>query len=402
MHSEVKIENAKTAFSLAAFCIVIVGASVDIFVPSLPHIAIDLHAPSHLVSLLVTVYLLSYGVFQLAAGPFADSFGRRRIMIIALFGYMIASGLIPLTHSIYVLMLLRVFQGIFAAGIGVVVRAIVADCFSGKMLEKHLSYLALFWAIGPIFSPYLGGYLQHHFGWHAAFYFLAAYTFITSLLVICLLPETAAVRHSFQVKVIIKNYRHVFLHPAFIGGTVICGLTYGLITMYNVIGPFLVQSALKYSPIVYGHIALFLGIAWLAGNVICRTIIVKPAASTYILFSLIAGIFIALLLLGLAVFGPFNLWTTVTPPLLLFVCGGIIYVYCFSRCLAQFPDIAGTASAAMGCIFSMIAGVVSGIAGSLRAETLLPLALSYLAALSIALICYLCVRESLSQRLTYR
>ena len=172
--------------------------------------------------------------------------------------------------------------------------------------------------------------------------------------------------------------------------------------MYNVIGPFLVQSTLKYSPIVYGHIALFLGIAWLAGNVICRTIIVKPAASTYILFSFIAGLFIALILLGFAVFGPLNLWSTVTPPLLLFVCGGIIYVYCFSRCLAQFPDIAGTASAAMGCIFSMIAGVVAGIAGSLRAETLLPLALSYLAALSIALICYLCVRESLSQRLTYR
>ena len=150
--------------------------------------------------------------------------GRRPVLVSSLLGYVIVVFLIPWSDNIYVLLFLRLLQGIFAAGIGVIARALLTDAFTGKTLKKYASYITFAWAIGSIFSPYLGGYLQHYFGWQAVFYFLSIYSTTVFLLVAIFLRETIPNRHRFQLPVITKNYKHVLTHKIFVAGALSCGL----------------------------------------------------------------------------------------------------------------------------------------------------------------------------------
>ncbi len=388
MLGEIRIANSRVVFFIAALSIVVVGASVDIFVPSLPFIHEAFRSSMQETQLLVAVYLIAYGVFQLVAGSVADSFGRRRTMLISLFGYVLASFLIPFSSHIDILLLLRFAQGICAAGIGVVSRVLLSDSFSGTTLGKKASYLNFAWAIGPIFSPYLGGYLQHLFGWQASFYFLGGYSLLVAVLAAVYLPETASLRHKFNVKTMVGNYRTVFSARSFIIAALVCGCAYGFITIYNVAGPFMVERVMGYSPVVYGRIALLLGVAWLGGNLLCRYIVTKSFANVFIRCGLVVGVFVAAVMAILSLSGYFNLWVAVVPPLFLFCIVAMIFSYLFGQGLSVFPKIGGAASAVMGSIYSVMAAGFSAFGTLLKASSLTPLALSYFGLVVLAAVLY--------------
>ncbi|GAB4393504.1 MAG: Bcr/CflA family efflux MFS transporter [Gammaproteobacteria bacterium] len=385
MTSEIKFACAQKIFILAALTVVIVGASVDMFVPSLPSIHTVFNTSMQKTQLIVAVYLVSYGIFQLIAGSIADSFGRRKTLLFSLVGFVASTLCIPICRDINVLLGLRFMQGIFAAGIGVCSRVLVSDVFSGVTLAKHASYLTFAWAIGPIFSPYLGGYLQHIWGWQASFYFLGIYSLVIALLIFFMLPETFTVLHRFHIKVILSNYLTIYFNKAFIASTLACGCAYSFVTMYNVVGPFLIQQTLGYSAVVYGRIALVLGIGWLSGNLLCRKIVTQGSSDKVIYIVLSIGIVIAVSMLILARIDYFNLWSAFIPPVLLFMVGGMLFSYCFGKCLSLFPHMGGTASAAMGSLYSVIAAAVSALSTLITSKHLTPLAVSYLIIIILAL-----------------
>ena len=225
--------SPQIAFLCAALCIVIVGSGVDAFVPSLPFMMQDLQTTPASIRLIVSLYLLSYGVSQWFVGGLSDSLGRRWVLLPSLVGYLLATLVICLTQSIMVLLSMRVLQGVFAAGIGVVARALISDCYRGEALAKKATLLTFFWAIGPIFSPYLGGYLQHWFAWQAVFYCLATYTLLVTLVVFLLLVETVNEKQPLHISSMLQGYREILRHPLFMTAALICGLSYALITIYK-------------------------------------------------------------------------------------------------------------------------------------------------------------------------
>ncbi|MCH9769653.1 MAG: MFS transporter [Gammaproteobacteria bacterium] len=93
------------------FSLPLTGVGVDIYVPSLPHIAKYFQAPSSWVQLSLTIYMLAYGVGQLFIGPLSDCYGRKRSLIIGGVLFAIFSILAGLATNIYVLLLMRVLQG---------------------------------------------------------------------------------------------------------------------------------------------------------------------------------------------------------------------------------------------------------------------------------------------------
>lgn len=378
MEKGINVEKPWLVFILIAITTFILGSAVDVFVPSLPHIAGYFHATGAETRLAVTVYLIAYGIFQLIYGSISDRYGRKKVLVFALIGYALSSYVITLSTSIYIFLAIRFFQGMFTGGVGVVNRAVLSDSYSGKTLSKYASYILIAWASGPIISPFIGGYLQEFFGWKACFYFLTIYTSISLFLVIFFLPETCRECTKFSLSQLIENYQKVFLSRFFVSGALICGLVYGFITVYNVVGPFLVETELKYGPIVYGHVALVLGFAWTAGIMIFRYRLAKSKTSndtnTFLIFALV----ISLLWIVLGSFQCMNLVTTALPAVLLFVCGGVVFTDTFAKTVGLFPHAAGTASAALGSMFSIVSGLCSGIASLLKAYSLVPISVTFL------------------------
>src|ERR1700760_1959820 len=98
-----KEKNQGIATILSFALIPLTGLATDVYLPSLPSMAADLHVSSGAIQNTLLVFLVSAGLSQLFVGSLLDSFGRFRISMTALLLFSIASFIIANTHSIYML-----------------------------------------------------------------------------------------------------------------------------------------------------------------------------------------------------------------------------------------------------------------------------------------------------------
>lgn len=135
--------------------------SVDTYLPSLHDIGDSLHASPLDVQQTLTTYLLMFSVMSLWHGAISDALGRRRIILLSLWLFSLASLGCLFATRIEHLWLLRGLQG-FAACAGVVVsRAIVRDLFSGPAAQRLMSHITMIFAIAPAIMDG-GGNSNHH------------------------------------------------------------------------------------------------------------------------------------------------------------------------------------------------------------------------------------------------
>lgn len=356
----------------------LIGTGIDLYVPSLPAIAGYFSVPSHLVQLTIAFYMLSYGVGQVILGILSDSVGRKKVLLASSFLYTCVSFAAVFSPNIYVLLLCRFVQGFFIAGLGVLSRAIASDCFSGIELTKAITFVATSFALGPIIGPFIGGYLQHYFNWQANFYFFAIYGLFIFLYIVFAIPETGIYRHTFKIKKIYNSIMSIITNPLFICIAILANLTYGSLVIFNVIGPFLIQTVLKYSVVVYGHIALLLGVGYFVGNMVNRHILNYINSSKITLFALIGALCVNVIALYFSVFFESRLLYVLLPTLLLFFFCGLIFPNMMAKCTSLFPKIAGTASAIFGAFLGGVVFLMTSFASILKTNTQKPLVITYI------------------------
>jgi MFS transporter, DHA1 family, multidrug resistance protein len=371
-------QNLALRLGILLLMVPLTGATIDIYVPSLPAITAHFGVSVQLVQWTIPSYLIGYSLAQLFCGALSDGWGRRTLLIIGLGLYTGASWLAAFSPSITILILIRFVQGLGVAAPGVLARAIASDSFASDRLPAVTNYITLAWALGPILAPLVGGYLQHVFGWKAVFYFLTAYGCLVLVMVWFLLPETIAHRHLTKWIELLAHYRIVLASPVFLGCSLVLAMIYAHLILFNVVGPFLVQVVLGESPLVFGRVALALGVAWFLGSLANRFLAACfPRISLMEIATVVA--FLASLLMGwLAIRYPLSLANLVIPSAVVFMSGSITFTQCFGKSMRLFPERAGTASALMGTLF--IAGsALAGFAGSLlETQTGIPLSLSFI------------------------
>lgn len=370
---------------LSLFIIPISGLSVDIYVPSLPAVSHFFGVEKALAQLTITSYMIGLGLMQLFAGSISDSFGRRKPFLISMLIFIVATLFIPFSQSIDQLLILRLIQGISVAVIVVPMRSVIADLYEGPAYHKWVNYMTMAWSIGPIIAPAIGGYLQHYFGWQANFYFLAGYAAIAFLLNLFYLPETSIYKHPFHLQKILVRYKDILMNKEFLRGLSINGILYSIIMLFTIVGPFLIQNILHYSPVQFGHVALLTGLAWFLATIINRLLIhVSLERKTNICFSIM--LVIAVISLLIALFVPMTIYTIVIPIILLFLTGGIVFPNYFGRSIILFPTMTGSANALFGGFLFIITGISSGLGTLLKSNSNIPLMMTYIALIILCLV----------------
>ena len=168
------ISKQKLYFAILVNIIVpLAGISTDIYLPSLPAISTHFNVTKTFVQLTVASYVIAVGLAQLLAGPISDAYGRKNLLLIAIFTQLLAVLAIIFSPSIDWMILFRFVQGLGAAFMLVPARAILNDVFHGSELKKQFNYCTISFALGPTIAPFLGGYLQHYFGCQANFIFIS-------------------------------------------------------------------------------------------------------------------------------------------------------------------------------------------------------------------------------------
>jgi EmrB/QacA subfamily drug resistance transporter len=158
--------------TLAVVCLATMMLMLDIAVvnTALPQIGRDLHAGLDGIQWVVDAYTLALATVVLSAGALADRLGRRRLFVVGLALFTLASLACALAQSIGVLEASRAVQGVGAAIMFAVSLAILANAFTGA--KERAGALAFYGAtIGASFAvgPLVGGALTSGFGWRSIF-----------------------------------------------------------------------------------------------------------------------------------------------------------------------------------------------------------------------------------------
>jgi DHA1 family bicyclomycin/chloramphenicol resistance-like MFS transporter len=191
--------------------------SVDTYLPAFPDIEASLAATPLEVQQTLTAYMFAFGFMTLWHGALSDAFGRRNIVLGALFVFAVASLGCAAAHRVEYLWAFRVLQGV-SAGTGLVVgRAIIRDLYDGAAAARLLSLVTMIFSIAPAIAPILGGWIVKLTDWRTIFLFLFAFSVLLLWQSFRRLPETLPPqqRAPFSPRSLARSYWTVFTSLVF-------------------------------------------------------------------------------------------------------------------------------------------------------------------------------------------
>ena len=137
---------------------------------SLPHIAGNLSASIDEATWTLTSYLVANAIILPLTGWLAQTFGRKRLLMIAVIGFSAASFLCGLAISLPMLILFRVVQGATGGVLQPVSQAVMLEAFPPAERGKAMAFWGVGIVVAPMLGPVLGGWLTDNYSWRWIFY----------------------------------------------------------------------------------------------------------------------------------------------------------------------------------------------------------------------------------------
>jgi EmrB/QacA subfamily drug resistance transporter len=137
---------------------------------ALPAIQANFHATVTDLQWVVESYGLFLGALILVGGSLGDLFGRRRVFLVGVASFAVASAFCGAASNVHQLILARSIQGIGAALLVPGSLAIISTAFDERSRGKAIGTWSGFTAITTAIGPVLGGWLVQHASWRWAFF----------------------------------------------------------------------------------------------------------------------------------------------------------------------------------------------------------------------------------------
>jgi EmrB/QacA subfamily drug resistance transporter len=120
-------------------------------------------------SWIVVSYLIAATIAAPIYGRLGHSFGRRRLMFVAIGVFIIASLLCAVAPTLELLTLARALQGFGGGGLMTLSQALIGEAVPPRERARYQGYIAAVAVSANTFGPVAGGYLTEHFGWRSIF-----------------------------------------------------------------------------------------------------------------------------------------------------------------------------------------------------------------------------------------
>eukprot|EP00163_Fabomonas_tropica_P000249 TRINITY_DN10157_c0_g2_i1.p1 TRINITY_DN10157_c0_g2~~TRINITY_DN10157_c0_g2_i1.p1 ORF type:complete len:236 (+),score=36.24 TRINITY_DN10157_c0_g2_i1:349-1056(+) len=166
---------------------------------ALPNMQGSMSSTSEQIAWVLTSYIVAAAIMTPMTGFLSARIGRKRLFIISVTGFTITSLLCGVAVSLEQIVLFRLLQGIFGAGLVPLSQSVLLDTFPK---EKHGSAMAI-WGVGvmvgPILGPTLGGYLTEYYNWRWVFFINLPVGILALVGILMFVPETEKSNRRFDL-----------------------------------------------------------------------------------------------------------------------------------------------------------------------------------------------------------
>lgn len=223
----------------------LVFTGIGLVIPIMPKYMENLGITGGTVGLLVAAFSLTQLLFSPLAGRLADTYGRKKMIVLGMVIFALSEGLFGLATATELLFISRMLGGISAALIMPAVMAYAADVTTDEERASGMGYITAAITTGFIIGPGIGGYIAE-FGIRIPFYSAAAAGIIAGLITLFVLKESLPAPQPSgtsqapgnERKGLLTQLMYSYKEPYFISLIIVFVLSFGLANFETVFGLF--------------------------------------------------------------------------------------------------------------------------------------------------------------------
>ena len=369
--------------------------AMDMMLPALPNIAaaFDISVANR-PQMVLSIFLVGFGVGQFVMGPLSDRFGRRPVLIGGMAVYCIASVLAIAAPSFETLLLARALQGLGTSATRVIATSIVRDCYAGRRMASVMSLAMMVFIAVPVVAPSFGQAVLLLTQWRGIFIVLMVYGVVALIWSALRMPETLpmAKRRSLAIGEVFDAFRQTVTNRQTLGYALAAGGVMGSLFAFVFSSQQIFTEIYHlghYFPLAFAAFAaIAVGVAiagFLNAKIVGRVGMRVMSHTALVIFVAVAGAMFAAARLQML-------------PLALFMPLAAMMMFAFGLMMANFTalamepqgHIAGTASSLYGSITTLLGIGIGTTIGQDYDGTLLPFTTGFflctLAALGVVLV----------------
>lgn len=157
---------------------------------ALPYMQGSMSASYDEIVWVLTSYVIAAAIMTAPVGWLARRFGRKRLFILCLIGFTVASMLCGAAQSLQQLVAFRLLQGMCGAAIAPLSQAAMLDIYPFSQRAQAMAIFSMGVTLGPVMGPTLGGWLTDAYSWRYVFYVNLPFGILSVLGLLIFMPET--------------------------------------------------------------------------------------------------------------------------------------------------------------------------------------------------------------------
>ncbi len=383
-----KVDGVLTLTIMLAAVTSIGPFALQVVAPGLPAFARALDVSNSAAQLIVTLAIFAMAAGAVVYGPLSDRFGRRPVLLGALWLAVVGSAIAAFAPSFEVILLGRVLQSLGTGAGMVLARAVARDMFGVSGSAAMIARITGFMVVAPMVAPTIGGLVIEYIGWRGVFGAIGVFSAVLLVWAQARFQESLQnPSESLGFASVFRDYARILGKRAFVAYCSYTALSIGTFFLFIGAAPYLMEQRYGLTPAEYGLLFIGVSLAFMTANFYSARAAARFGARNVVLYAPLFSVgwslvVAALLAAGVGGVGYLGAVLAVAVCIGNAVSAGLATPQAVAGAVNTSPDRAGSASGLIAVVQFGTAGVVAQLSTLLSPTSAiaLPIGMAALAA----------------------